>query len=135
MSLLSKWTTWTAPKASTWPWSPTRFCNWLQDLGLPKEYSLGHCGLSAASRHKLAFTSRHYSLLTATSHNSTLLNFFAKKLLSIQAYLQSSNHIRGSARPHLNLTINLNIYKSARTHEPDGTYSSLIVATAGSSIH
>ena len=37
-----------------------------QDLGLPSEYSLGHCGLSAASRHKLAFTSRHYALLTAT---------------------------------------------------------------------
>ena len=44
--------------------------NWLgirsQDLGLPNEYSLGHCGLSAASRHNLAFTSRHYALLTAT---------------------------------------------------------------------
>ena len=26
----------------------------------------GHCGLFAASRHKLASTSRHYSLLTAT---------------------------------------------------------------------
>ena len=29
--------------------------------------SLGHCGFSAASTHKLAFTSRHYTLLTATA--------------------------------------------------------------------
>ena len=29
-------------------------------------YTLGHCGLSAASRHKLASTYRHYLLLTAT---------------------------------------------------------------------
>ena len=32
-----------------------------RDLGLSNKY----CGLSAASRHKLASTSRHYSLLTA----------------------------------------------------------------------
>ena len=32
-----------------------------QNLGLPNEYSL-----NAASRHKLTFTSRHYSLLAAT---------------------------------------------------------------------
>ena len=52
---------------STGPRSPnTRLGIRSQDLGLPNEYSLGHCGLSAASRHKLAFTSRHYALLTAT---------------------------------------------------------------------
>ena len=45
---------------STWPLSPTRLCT------QPYEYTLGHCGLSAASRYKLASTSRHYSLLTAT---------------------------------------------------------------------
>ena len=51
---------------STGPRPPTRLGIRSQDLGLPSEYSLGHCGLSAASRHKLAFTSRHYALLTAT---------------------------------------------------------------------
>ena len=51
---------------STGPRSPIRLGIQSQDLGLPNEYSLGHCGLSAASRHKLAFTSRHYALLTAT---------------------------------------------------------------------
>ena len=51
---------------STGPRPPTRLGIRSQDLGLPSEYSLGHCGLSAASRHKLAFTSRHYTLLTAT---------------------------------------------------------------------
>ena len=51
---------------STRPRSPTRLGIRSQDLGLPSEFSLGHCGLSAASRHKLAFTSRHYALLTAT---------------------------------------------------------------------
>ena len=51
---------------STGPRSPTRLGIRSQHLGLPNEYSLGHCGLSAASRHKLAFTSRHFTLLTAT---------------------------------------------------------------------
>ena len=51
---------------STRPRSPTRLGIRSQDLGLPSEFSLGHCSLSAASRHKLAFTSRHYALLTAT---------------------------------------------------------------------
>ena len=46
--------------------SPTRLGIRSQDLGLPDEYSLGHCGLSAACRHKLAFTRRLYALLTAT---------------------------------------------------------------------
>ena len=46
-------------------------------MGLLNKYSLGHCGLSAASRHKFAFTSRHYALLTAAYwHYSTLLNSF-----------------------------------------------------------
>ena len=48
------------------PRSTTRLGIPSQDLGLPNEYSLGHCSLSAASTHKLAFTSRHYALLTAT---------------------------------------------------------------------
>ena len=39
--------------------SPTRLGIRPQDLGLPNKYSLGRCGLSAASTHKLAFTSRH----------------------------------------------------------------------------
>ena len=51
---------------STRPRSPTRLGIRSQDLGLPSEFSLGHCSLSAASRHKLAFTSRHYALLTTT---------------------------------------------------------------------
>ena len=37
-----------------------------RDLALSNEYTLGHCGLSAASRHKLASTSRHHSLLTCS---------------------------------------------------------------------
>ena len=48
----------------TGPQSPTRLGRQSQDL--PNEYSLGHCNLFAASRHKLAFTKRHYALLTAT---------------------------------------------------------------------
>ena len=51
---------------SNWPQSPTRLGIWPKDLGLLNEYSLGYCGLSNASRHKLAFTRRHYALLTAT---------------------------------------------------------------------
>ena len=44
---------------STWPLSPTRLGIRPRDLGLSNEYTLGHCGLFAASRHKLASTSRH----------------------------------------------------------------------------
>ena len=51
---------------STGPRSPTGLGIRSQDLGLPDEYSVGHCGLSATSRHKLAFTRRYYTLLTAT---------------------------------------------------------------------
>ena len=51
---------------STWPPSPTRLGIRPRDLGLLDKYSLGHCGLCAASRRKLAFTSKHYTLLTAT---------------------------------------------------------------------
>ena len=51
---------------STWQLSPTRICIRPRDLGLSNEYTLGQCGLSAASRHKLASTSRHHALLTAT---------------------------------------------------------------------
>ena len=50
-----------------------------QDLGLPIEYSLGHRGLFAASRCKVAFTSRHYALFTATDTTAlykTLFFFF-----------------------------------------------------------
>ena len=63
---------------STWPRSPTRLGIRPRDLGLLNKYSLGHCGLSAASRHKFAFTSRHYPLLTATTlqHSTKLLFVF-----------------------------------------------------------
>ena len=54
-----------ASTRSTWPRSPTRLGIRPQDLGLLNKHSLGHCGLSAASRRKLAFTSRHCALLTA----------------------------------------------------------------------
>ena len=47
-----------------------------QDLGLPDEYSLAHRGFSAASRRKLAFTSKHYTLLTATDTTCILQNSF-----------------------------------------------------------
>ena len=43
-----------------------RVLRWHGRPSLLNKYSLGHCGLSAASRHKLAFTSRHHALLTAT---------------------------------------------------------------------
>ena len=52
-------------------------------LAYLNEYTLGHCGLSAASRHKLAFTSRHYSLLTATWHDSTPVNSFVKQKVNL----------------------------------------------------
>ena len=51
---------------STWLRSLPRLGTWPRDPGLLNKYSLGHCGLSASSRHKLAFTRRHYALLTAT---------------------------------------------------------------------
>ena len=55
---------------STWPRSPTRLGIRPRDLGLLNKYSLGHCDLSAASRHKFAFSSRHYALLTATDNTA-----------------------------------------------------------------
>ena len=55
---------------STGPRSPTRLGIRSQDLALADEYSLGHCGLSATSGRKLAFTSKHYTLLTATDTTS-----------------------------------------------------------------
>ena len=61
---------------STWPPSPTRLGVQPRDLGLLNKYSLGHCGLSAASRRKLAFTSRHYSLLTATDTTALYSTLF-----------------------------------------------------------
>ena len=70
---------------STGPRSPTRLGIRLQDLSLPDEYSLGHCGLSAASTHKLAFTNKHYTLLTATDttalYKTPFLFFFFLKLI------------------------------------------------------
>ena len=52
---------------STGPQSPTKLGLWLQDLGLPNDTVLTTVAfLLHASRHKLAFTSRHYPLLTAT---------------------------------------------------------------------
>ena len=63
---------------STWPWSPTRLGIRPRDLVPLNKYSLGHCCLSAASRHKLAYTSRHYTLLAAngTTHFTKLLFYF-----------------------------------------------------------
>ena len=65
----------------TWKWEPrdARIYGVCIFWRLPNEYTLGHCGLFAASRHSLASTSTHYSLLTSTWHDSTLLNSFAKK--------------------------------------------------------
>ena len=83
---------------STGPWSTTGLGIWSQDLCLPNEYSLGHCGLSAVSRHKLAFTSRHYELLTAnlTLQHSTKAprlktpkNGLCTKSLQRQRYLSA----------------------------------------------
>ena len=70
---------------STWPQSPTRLGIRLRDMGLLNKYSLGHCGLSAASRHKLGFTSRHYALTATAGHYSTLLNSFFFFFSSITA--------------------------------------------------
>ena len=41
-------------------------------LDLPNEYTLGHCGLSTASRHKLASTSTTHSYMTR-QHSTKLL--------------------------------------------------------------
>ena len=60
---------------STWPQSQTRLGIRPRDLGLLNKYSLSHCGLFAASRHKLAFTRRHYALLTGTD-TTALFNSF-----------------------------------------------------------
>ena len=54
---------------SSWPLSPTRLGIRPRDLGLPNKCTLGHCGLSTASRHKFASTSRH--LLTTHSYDDT----------------------------------------------------------------
>ena len=51
---------------STGPRSPTRLGKQSKDLGLLNEYSVGYCGLTAASRHELVFISRNYALLTAS---------------------------------------------------------------------
>ena len=51
-----------ASTQSTWPRSPTRLGIWPRDLGLLNKYGLGHCDISAASRHKVVFTRRHYAL-------------------------------------------------------------------------
>ena len=55
------------------------------DLGLPNSYSLDHCGISAASRHKLAFTSILYSLLvTPARHCITIAtNIFLVKIVIV----------------------------------------------------
>ena len=49
---------------SIWPLSPNRLDIRPPALGLPNEHTIGHCGLFSASRHKVAPTSRHYSLAT-----------------------------------------------------------------------
>ena len=59
------------------PRSPTRLGIRPRDLGLLNKYSPVHCGLFAASRHNLAFTSRHYALYSQqlTLQHSTKLLF------------------------------------------------------------
>ena len=84
----------------TWPLSPTRLGIRPQDLALPNEYTLGHCGLLDTNVLSQAGIT-HYSQL-ATWHDSTLLNSFVNIYILISAYLQSSNHhMRGSAKLHL----------------------------------
>ena len=59
---------------STWRLSPTSLGIRLQDLGLPMQqiHSRPLGPFCCFYRHKLASTSRQYSLLTAMSHDSTL---------------------------------------------------------------
>ena len=76
LSLLSKRTTWTAPilvkgqpsTPSTWPLLPTRLGIRSRDLGLPNEYTHGHCGLSETQTcfHKQA-------LLYSRLHDTTAI--------------------------------------------------------------
>ena len=49
---------------SIWPLLPTRLDIRPPALSLPNEHTIGHCGLFSASRHRVAPTSRHYSLAT-----------------------------------------------------------------------
>ena len=52
--------------ASTWPLPPTRLGIQLRDLGLPNEYTLGHCGSSVASQALLtthSYMTRQHFLL------------------------------------------------------------------------
>ena len=88
---------------STWPLSPTRVAIWLRDLGLPSEYTLGHCCLFAASRHKLAFTSRHYSLLTATK-----LHFFVKEKCLFSMFWPPHQGFQGHILNNLVINTSLN---------------------------
>ena len=77
---------------STWPLTPTRLDIWLRDLGLPNEYTLGHCGLSPATRHKLASKSRYYSLLIV--HDTTAPGLYLYHNLPIlQIHKKISYHI------------------------------------------
>ena len=50
----------------TWAYSTYKSWHMIARPGPTQLIRLGHCGLSSASTHKLAFTSRHYILLTAT---------------------------------------------------------------------
>ena len=73
---------------STWPLSPTRLGIRPRDLGLPNEDTLGHCGLSAVTRHELASTGRHYhysQLHDTTALYYKLLYFFFKVDLSLSS--------------------------------------------------
>ena len=60
------------------PPSPTRLGMRPRDLGLLNKYSLGHCGLCAASRRKLAFQASvtHYSQQLTLQHSTKLLFVF-----------------------------------------------------------
>ena len=86
---------------STGPRSPTRLGIRSQDLGLPNEYSLGHCGLSAASSSQAGTT--YYSQLLTLQHSTKLLLFFLYLFFFFYVDLSLSSKFRpGSARPHLN---------------------------------
>ena len=63
---------------STGPQSPTGLGIQSQDLGLPDEYSLGHCDLSATCRHKFASQGgiTHYSQQLTLQHSTKLLFYF-----------------------------------------------------------
>ena len=103
---------------STWPLSLTRLAIWLQDLDLPSEYTLGHCCLSAASRHKLAITSRHYSL-----YSQLLNSFFVKEKCWSSMFWPPHQGFQGHFLTNLiiNASLNANTYRKLEKMIPKRT--------------